>query len=278
MQTEPSMADLDQSPPLDLGLPESMVVRRHDTVALIRLDRPAKRNALNDATVQGIGRFFADPPSWARAAVLHAQGEHFCAGLDLNELTDRSTMEGVHHSRMWHRAFGAVEHGRLPVVSVLHGAVIGGGLELACATHIRVAEPTAMYALPEAQRGLFVGGGGSVRLPRLIGTARVMDMMLTGRVLSGREGQDVGISQYLVDEGAGQAQALRLAQAMAGNAEATNFAVLQALPRIAESDPEQGLLLEAMAAAICSGSAEAKELMGAFLGGRAAKVARSTSL
>ena len=89
---------------------------------------------------------------------------------------------------MWHRAFERIERGRLPVVAVLKGAVIGGGLELASATHLRVAEPSAFYALPEGQHGLFVGGGGSVRVPRLIGAHRMADMMLTGRVLDAEEG------------------------------------------------------------------------------------------
>ena len=70
---------------------------------------------------------------------------------------------------MWHRVFERVQFGRVPVVAVLHGAVIGGGLELAAAAHVRVAERSAFYALPEGQRGIFVGGGGAVRLPRLIG-------------------------------------------------------------------------------------------------------------
>ncbi len=84
-----------------------------------------------------------------------------------------------------------------PVIAALKGAVIGGGLELACAAHIRVAEPSAYFALPEGQRGIFVGGGGSVRLPRLIGVARMTDMMLTGRVYSATEGASYGFSQYL---------------------------------------------------------------------------------
>src|SRR3546814_4783914 len=83
---------------------------------------------------------------------------------------------------MWHEAFRHIQFGRVPVIAVLHGAVIGGGLELAAATHVRIAEPSSFYALPEGQRGIFVGGGGSVRIPRLIGVARMMDMMLTGRV------------------------------------------------------------------------------------------------
>ena len=103
-------------------------------------------------------------------------------------MTENDATAGLFHSRAWHRAFELIEGGRVPVIAVLHGAVIGGGLELAAACHIRIAEPSAYYALPEGQRGLFVGGGGSVRVPRLIGTARMLDMMLTGRTYGAEEG------------------------------------------------------------------------------------------
>jgi enoyl-CoA hydratase/carnithine racemase len=255
-------------------LPPSLVLERHDAVAVLRLSRAAKRNALDDTTVLGIGAFFADPPSWARAVVLDAEGDHFSAGLDLAELTERDTLEGLDHSMMWHRAFGRLEQGNLPVVAVLRGAVIGGGLELASSAHIRVAEPSAFYALPEGQRGLFVGGGASVRVPRLIGVHRMADMMLTGRVYDAAEGQAIGLSHYLVEEGEGLAKALDLARRIAANAPVTNFAVLQALPRIADSSPSQGYLLEALMAAVAGGSDEAKARMSAFLEGRAAKVGR----
>jgi enoyl-CoA hydratase/carnithine racemase len=160
-------------------LPPSLQVERHGEVAVLRLARAAKRNALDDATVLGIEAFFAAPPGGVKAVVLDAEGEHFCAGLDLSELTERTAFEGLEHSRMWHRAFERMQHGRIPVVAVLKGAVIGGGLELASATHLRVAEPSTFYALPEGQHGLFVGGGGSVRIPKLIGAHRMADMMLT---------------------------------------------------------------------------------------------------
>ena len=116
---------------------------------------------------------------------------------------------------MWHRVFDRIQYSRVPVIAALKGAVIGGGLELACAAHIRVAEPSAYFALPEGQRGIFVGGGGSVRLPRLIGVARMTDMMLTGRVYSATEGSSYGFAQYLTEagrraaEGAGAGRAHR---------------------------------------------------------------------
>ncbi len=136
----------------------------------------------------------------------------------------------------------------MPVVSVLHGAVVGGGLELAAATHIRVAETSTYYALPEGSRGIFVGGGGSVRVPRLIGIARMMDMMLTGRTYGAEEGQALGLSHYLVDAGAGLAKGIELATRIAGNTPMTNFAVMHVLPRIAEQDRASGYLTEALIA------------------------------
>src|SRR4029453_1561443 len=171
----------------------------------------------------------------------------------------------VRHSMMWHRALGRIERGELPVVVVLKGAVIGGGLELASAAHIRVAESSAFYALPEGQHGLFVGGGGSVRVPRLIGAHRMADMMLTGRVLDAEGGQALGLSHYLTGPGEGLARALELAKKIAASSPVSNFAVLQALPRIAEANPAEGYLLEALMAAVASGSDQAKERMRAFL-------------
>lgn len=253
-------------------LPDSLAVERHGDVLVVRLSRVAKRNALDDETVLGLERLFTDPPEWARSAVLDAEGDHFCAGLDLAELTERDTVGGLHHSRMWHGAFSRIERGRIPVVAVLRGAVIGGGLELASACHVRVAEPSAYFALPEGQRGLFVGGGASVRVPRLIGVHRMTDMMLTGRVYGAEEGHRIGLSQYLVEDGTGYDRALELAEKMATVSPVTTYGVLHALPRIGEADPDQGFFIESLMAAVAGGSDEAKSLMREFLEGRAARV------
>jgi (methylthio)acryloyl-CoA hydratase len=272
-----SAAERPAEDPTRALLPPSLQLERHGSdgeVAVLRLSRRQKRNALDDPTVLGVEAFFTAPPAGVRAAVLDAEGEHFCAGLDLSELTERDVFEGLQHSRMWHRAFERMEHGRIPVVAVLKGAVIGGGLELASATHIRVAEPSTFYALPEGQHGLFVGGGGSVRVPRLIGAHRMADMMLTGRVVDAQEGHTLGLSHYLTGPGEGFSRALELARKIAANSPVTNFAVLQALPRIAEANPTEGYLLEALMAAVAQGSDEAKQRMQAFLEGRAGKVQR----
>ncbi len=253
-------------------LSPSLRAERKGEIAILRLSRPEKRNALDDATILGIEAFFTALPDGIKAAVVHGAGEHFSAGLDLGELTERDTAQGVEHSRMWHRAFQHIEFGQVPVVAVLHGAVVGGGLELAAATHIRVAERSAYYALPEGSRGIYVGGGASVRLPRLIGTARVMDMMLTGRTYGAEEGQAIGLSHYLVEPGAGLAKGIELAGRIASNAPLTNFAVMHVLPKIAESDPASGYLAEALMAAIAQGSDEAKARLKDFLEKRGGKV------
>ena len=247
----------------------------HSEIAVIRLTRPAKRNALNDALVIAIRNIFDTLPASVRAAVITGDGDHFCAGLDLSELKERDAGQGLHHSRMWHAALERVQFGPVPVIAALHGAVVGGGLELASACHIRVADESTFYALPEGSRGIFVGGGGSVRIPKLIGVARMTDMMMTGRVYNAVDGERIGLAQYLVPADEAFSKAFELAQRIAQNAPLTNYALMHALPRIAEQPADQGFFTEAMMAAIAQSAPEAKERVQAFLDGRAAKVQKS---
>jgi (methylthio)acryloyl-CoA hydratase len=260
---------------LAIRLPASLIAEREGDVAILRLNRPQKRNALDDETIIGIEQFFTSLPEGIGAVVLAGDGENFSAGLDLSELEERDVTQGIAHSGLWHRAFEKIEFGKVPVVAVLHGAVVGGGLELAAAAHIRVAERSAYYALPEGSRGIYVGGGGSVRLPRLIGVARMMDMMLTGRTCSAEEGQNIGLTTYLVETGKGFATGLDLARRIAANAPLTNFAIMQALPRIAEMDSRSGYAVEAIMSAIAQADPGAKARLKDFLEKRAPKVTRS---
>jgi enoyl-CoA hydratase/carnithine racemase len=260
---------------MSVQLPASLRVEMQDGVAILCICRPEKRNSLDDATVRGMHHFFDDLPEGTKAVVIHGEGDHFSAGLDLSTLRTRSVEEGVAHSRRWHRAFERIEFGDVPVVTALHGAVVGGGLELAASAHIRVAERGAFYALPEGSRGIYVGGGASVRLSRLIGAARMMDMMLTGRTYGAEEGAALGFSQYFTEPGQALPKAIELARRAAENAPLTNFAILHALPRIAGADPETGLLMESLMSAIAQGSDEAKSRLAAFLEKRAPKVVHS---
>ena len=261
--------------PATLASLDLLRIELRGPVLHVRLDRPAKRNAVSDALVAQLHTCFVNLPETTRAVVLSGEGDHFCAGLDLAEVSERSVADGIVHSRSWHAAFERVQFGKVPVVAVLHGAVVGGGLELAASCHVRVAESSAFYGLPEGQRGLFVGGGGSARIPRLIGTARMTDMMLTGRVYDAQEGHAIGISHYLVQPGEGLAKAFALAERIAANAPLSNFAVMHALPRIADMAQDEGLFVESLMAAIASGDEAAKLRVRAFLEGRAAKVKKT---
>jgi (methylthio)acryloyl-CoA hydratase len=257
-------------------LANSLIVSQRGPIALLRLSRPAKRNALDAAMIAGIENFFNDPPEGTRAIVVYGEGKHFSAGADLGSLVDANVEVSLRFSRSFHRAFDKIENSEVPVIAVLQGGVTGGGLELAAAAHIRIAERSAYYSLPDCALGIFVGGGGAIRIPRLIGTTRMTDMMLTGRTYSAEEGLPVGFSQYVVDEGQGIAKALELAEKIAANPPLSNFAVLQALPRIARAEPDSAFLTESLMAALTIVDDEARERLESFFRKRAAKVAHST--
>jgi (methylthio)acryloyl-CoA hydratase len=244
----------------------------HGDIALITLKRPHKRNALSDGIMLALEATVDALPANARAAVITGAGDHFSAGLDLSELKERDAVEGLHHSRNWHRILDKIEKGRVPFVAALHGACVGGGLEVASSCHVRVADETTFFAFPEGMRGIFVGGGGSVRVPKLIGAHRMLDMMLTGRVYKAAEAVPVGFAQYLTPAGQSLAKAIELAQRIAQNAPMTNYALMHGLTRIAEQSADHGLFTEAMLGAICQSAPEAKARLRDFLEGRAAKV------
>ena len=258
-----------------LGALSLLRLERAGAVLHVRLNRPAKRNSVSDELLAQLHTVWVNMPADIRVAVLSGEGDHFCAGLDLSEVSERNITEGMAHSRAWHACFDAIQYGPVPVIAVLHGAVVGGGLELAASAHLRVAETSAFYGLPEGTRGIFVGGGGSVRISRLIGVARMTDMMLTGRVFDADEGQACGISNYRVADGAGLAKALELGSKIAGNAPLSNYAITQALPRIADLSHSDGLFMESLISSIAQGDEAAKERVRAFLDKRAAKVAKS---
>jgi (methylthio)acryloyl-CoA hydratase len=239
---------------------------------IVRLCRSKKSNALNDTSILMLEEIFSDVPQNIKCAILIGEGKHFSAGLDLSDFMETNTIEGVHHSRMWHRVLDKIQFGTVPVIAVLHGACVGGGLELASACHLRVAERSAFYALPEGQRGIFVGGSASVRLPKLIGMARTADMLFTGRVIDAEEGNRMGISQYLTEEGGGLDKAKELALKIASNPALNNYAIMHILPRMTDASQEAALLMESLIAAISRDGPEAKKRMQEFLDGKARKL------
>ncbi len=236
-----------------------------DRIAVLTLNRPEKRNAINDILIQDLHRFFSAPPSDALAVILKGNGDHFCAGLDLAEHRERDVAESFEHSRYWHRTFALIQYGGLPVIAVMHGAVMGGGLELATTAHVRVAEPSTIYQLPEGRRGIYVGGGASIRVARVIGPGRMTEMMLTGRRRNAEEGQELGLSHYLVGDGEAFEKAIELADTITGNAPLANKMMLNTIKRIDRMGESEGYFVESLASALTQTSEDAREGMRAFL-------------
>lgn len=240
-------------------------IRVDGPIAHVTFNRPAKRNAINDALLHGIGDFFGDIPETVRAIVMRGAGGHFSSGLDLSEQVEREPEQVMRHSRGWHRIMDQIQFSGVPVVAVLEGAVMGGGLEIASAAHVRVAEPSALFRLPEGKRGIFVGGGATVRVGRIIGADRMTEMMLTGRTYDAQDGYRLGLAHHLVDEGQGYAKAIELAQEIAGNAALVNYLIIQSIARIGSMSHDDGLYTESLSAALSQSGADAREGLKAFL-------------
>jgi enoyl-CoA hydratase/carnithine racemase len=243
-----------------------------DAIATLTLNRPHKRNALSLQVIAALRAAFDTLPDSVRAVVLCGAGEHFSAGLDLAEIAPASSVEGLMISRSWYEAFERIQFGKRPVVCAMRGAVVGGGLELAAVAHVRVAEQGTYFALPEGQRGIFLGGGGSVRISKLIGCSRVTEMMLTGHVVDADEGHRIGLAHYVVPAGEALQKAQALARRIAQNAPMSNFAVMHALPLIAEQPMAHGLMTESLMATVTASEPEAKARLQSFLDKRAQKV------
>ncbi len=257
----------------DLALTHLRVEMDADGIATVTLDRAEKRNALNAATVEDLIAVFSMlPRAGARAAVLRGEGTHFSAGLDLVEHlhADRRPEEFMHVCLRWHEAFNKMEYGGVPVIAALKGAVVGGGLELASAAHIRVADATTYFALPEGQRGLFTGGGATIRVADLVGKARMIDMMLTGRVYQGEEAVAVGLAQYLVEDS--EARAYEIARAAAQNPPLSNFAICSAVSHMQNMSALDAAYAESVVAGIVNTQPASRARLAAFADKSAARV------
>ncbi|WP_127522048.1 crotonase/enoyl-CoA hydratase family protein [Mesorhizobium sp. Z1-4] len=242
-----------------------LTIRLDGNAAWLTFNRAEKRNAINDVLLAALSAFFADIPEGVRVVVLRGAGGHFSSGLDLAEQSERKAEDVLRHSRGWHAVMDLIQFSGIPVVSLLEGAVMGGGLEIAASTHVRIAEPSALYRLPEGKRGIFVGGGATVRLGRIIGPDRMTEMMLTGRTYDAGQGQELGLSHYLVEAGQGEETARELASEIAANASLVNYLIIQSIARINDMARSDGLYAESLSAALSQSGPDAKEGLRAFL-------------
>jgi (methylthio)acryloyl-CoA hydratase len=220
-------------------------------IAVIGFNRPDKRNAFHPPMMKDLREAIERAGNEAKCGILFGHGDNFSAGLDLrwaaeNWKAGRSQRLPFPFNR--ESFFEVLARGNIPFIAAIHGATLGGGFETAACTHIRVADDTAFFGLPEGTRGLFLGGGGSIRIARLIGSARMQDMMLTGRVLKADEAERYGIVQYVVAKGQALDKAKELAERICRNAPLSNFAITNSLPRLQDVSYDDGLFFERMVA------------------------------
>jgi enoyl-CoA hydratase/carnithine racemase len=255
---------------------ENLAISERDNgLYVVTLNRPTKRNALDVATIEELIRFFSGARmAGVRAVVLTGEGDHFCAGLDLVEhwKADRSPDDFMHVCLRWHEAFNKMEYGGVPIIAALKGAVVGGGLELASAAHIRVIDPGTYFALPEGQRGIFTGGGATIRVSDMIGKYRMIDMILTGRVYQGQEAVDLGLAQYITEDGGSTAKAMELADQIAQNLPLTNFAICSAISHLNNMSGMDAAYAEAVVGGVVNTQPAARERLEAFANKTAARV------
>jgi len=230
---------------------ETVTYELDGEIALVGLNRPDKRNCFNPLVMQQLRAAIERAGQEAKCGVIFGHGDNFCAGLDLrwaaqNWKEGRSQRLPFPFNR--HTYFEEMARGNIPFIAALHGATLGGGLETAAAAHIRVADESTYFGLPEGTRGIFIGGGGSVRVARLIGFARMQDMMLTGRVLTAEQAERYGIVQYIVPKGQHLDKARELALKICKNAPLSNFAITNSLPRLQDMSYDDGLYFERMVA------------------------------
>lgn len=245
-----------------------------NNVCVLTLNRPDKRNALDVQSIEELLDFFSNTAKFGvRAVVLAGEGDHFCAGLDLIEhwKADRSPDEFMHVCMRWHEAFNKMEYGGVPIIAALKGAVVGGGLELASAAHIRVIDDTTYFALPEGQRGIFTGGGATIRVSDMIGKSRMIDMILMGRVYQGQEAVNLGLAQYITD-GSSLDKAIELADKAAQNLPLTNYAICSAISHLNNMSGMDAAYAEAVVAGMVNTQPEARARLEAFANKSAARV------
>jgi enoyl-CoA hydratase len=237
-------------------------------IAVITVNRPDKLNALNADTVGELreaARRAASDDS-VRAVILTGAGEKsFVAGADIAELARMTPLSGIDVSRQGQDALRFLETMRKPVIAAVNGFALGGGLELALACHIRIASENAKFGLPEVKLGIIPGYGGTIRLPRVVGRGRALELMLTGEMIDAQEAFRIGLVNRVHPQSELLAAAEALAIKIAGNGPVAVALAIESVDSGYHSTTEDAQRLEANLFGLLASTEDMREGMGAFL-------------
>jgi len=244
----------------------TVLTETHGRVGLIRLNRPAQLNALNDELMDALGEALLafDADGAIGAIVITGNGKAFAAGADLAVMADWSYMD-VYQSGFITRNWETIRRVRKPVLAAVAGYAMGGGCELALACDIIVAGQSAQFALPEIKLAMLPGAGGTQRLPRAIGKAKAMDMCMSARNLNAEEADRYGLVSRVVPDAVLIEQTLALATRIAGYSLPALSAIKESVNRAYEGNLSEGILFERRELHARFASEDAHEGMHAFL-------------
>ena len=252
---------------------EFLKLETADGIATLTVNRPDKLNALNAATVRELADAFralrADGA--VRGILIIGAGEKaFVAGADIAELSRMGPLDGVQVSREGQDAFRLLERMPKPVVAAVNGFALGGGLELALACHVRVASSKARFGLPEVKLGIIPGYGGTVRLPRLVGRGRALELILTGEMIDAAEAHRIGLVNRVETPDALLGAATELLRKMIANGPVALALAIESVDHAAVAGSEEAQTLESNLFGLLAATADMREGMSAFLEKRTA--------
>lgn len=251
---------------------ENVVYQKKESVAYITVNRPKVLNALSHQTFVDLRAAFqnARDDAAVRGVILTGAGDKaFIAGADISEFATVTAVEAAQSSNVGQEVLNLVENLGKPVIAAINGFALGGGCETAMACTIRVASETAKFGQPEVKLGLVPGGGGTQRLPRLVGKGRALQIILSGEMISAQEAYRIGLVNEVVPAAEVMARAEAILKQIFANAPLAVRYSLEAVNKGLETSQSEGLALEAAFFGLCAGTEDKKEGTQAFLQKRA---------
>jgi enoyl-CoA hydratase/carnithine racemase len=246
----------------------NVLYEKKDAIAYITVNRPKVLNALNTPTWQDLRTAFEEARNdpTVRGVVLTGAGNKaFIAGADIGELAQATAVDAERSSRFGQEVLDLVENLGKPVVAAVNGFALGGGCETAMACTIRIAVDSAKFGQPEVALGLLPGGGGTQRLPRLVGKGRALQLILSGEMISAQEAYRIGLVNEIVPAAELITRAEAILKKIASNAPVAVKFALDATNKGMETSQGEGLLLEASYFGLCAATEDKKEGTSAFL-------------